>query len=267
MPRGDCGGRAGWVGVGCAVFLFGGVLSGWGQEVLLLPSATQPSAGTFLGRSQVRWYQGNYDQISLPFSISGGIAPKHSASISGGGNFSRDGSGMSDLELGWKWRFLTRDSGALDTSRTALLAGVQFPTGTGDWTTGSFNPSLGIAHTKIAGRLGLGASGIYKLNTGRGAKINVDGMDGRGGAWTIGTSATWRLAPETYTAQTKGALYASIEGAWTGTGGGSSIRFGPSIFYEATTWVAEIGWQYYPLNTGNMLRLDSMGIVGLRFFF
>lgn len=245
-----------------------GMGMGWTQEVLLMPSATQPSVGTFLVRSQLRWYQGGgNDQLMTPFSISGGVAPKHSVGISGAGNFSQSDSGLSDLDLLWKWRFFTKDSGPLDTSRTALLAGLQFPTGSGVWSTGSFNPSMGIAHTQVTGRLGLGFSGIYKLNTGNGAEVDVTGMDGEGSAWTIGSSATWRLKPGTYTSQTKGAMYISVEGAWAGLGEGNSIRIGPSLFYEVTTWVIEVGWQYYPLNTGDMLPFNSMGIVGLRFFF
>lgn len=239
------------------------------QEVLLTPSATQPSAGTFLVRSQTRWYQdgGEHDQLMTPFSIAGGVARGHSVSISGAGNFNREGSGMSDLEAVWKWRFLTKDSGPINTSRTALLTGLQFPSGTGQWATGSFNPSVGIAHTKISGRLGIGLSGLYKLNTGRGANTDPTGMNGQGSAWNSGASVTWRLNPAVYTAKTKGALYLSAEGGWTVSDAGSSIRGGPSLFYEATTWVVEVGWQYYPLNTGGMLPIDSMGIVGVRLFF
>lgn len=241
----------------------------YGQEVLLVPSATQPSPGTFLARSQTRWYQGSAQssQIATPLWISTGVAPRHSVTIATAGNFSPASSGMSDLELSWKWRFLTEDVGVIDTSRTALIAGLQVPSGTGGWGTGSFNPSAGLAHTKIIGRMGMGLSAMYKLNTGRGAQRDPTGENGEGGVWSVGSSATWRLHPHVYMSDTKGALYLAAEGAWTGTPSGNSVRMGPSLFYEASTWVAEVGWQWYPLNTGSMPPLTGMGVLGLRFFF
>jgi hypothetical protein len=203
----------------------------------------------------------------LPFSISTGFFPRHSLTISSAGNFSKTASGMSDLEVLWKWRFLTKNTGAVDTSRTALLAGVQIPSGTGDWATGSFNPSVGAAHTLIRGRVGFGGYGLYKLNTGSGALLDPTGMNGKGGAWTLGASTTWRIHPASYTAGSKGAWYLAAEGAWTGGAEGDSIRIGPSLFYEAETWVIEAGWQYYPMTTGSMMPVNSMGVVGVRFFF
>ncbi len=239
------------------------------QEVLLLPSATQPSPGTFLIRTQVRSYQGPVygNQIATPFSISMGVFPRHSLTISGAGNFSQAGGGMDDLDALWKWRFYTQDSGPLNTSRTALLTGVQLPTGTDAWSTGGVSPYAGVAHTEIVGRLGLGFASLYKLNTGKGARIDPSGTNSKGGAWQVGASAVWRLHPTTYTAHSTGALYTGLEGAWTGTDQGDSIRFGPILFYEASTWVLEVGWQYYPLNAGGMQLVESMGVVGFRVFF
>jgi hypothetical protein len=239
------------------------------QEVLFMPSATQPSPGTFIGRGQVRYYIGDNSnqQLMLPFSISGGITPRHSLSLSGAGNLSHLSSGMSDIDLSWKWRFRNVDSSPINTSRTALISSLQIPVMDGDWSTKSFNPSIGVAHTKIVDRFGLGASAEYKINTGQGAKNDPTGMNGAGNALNLSGSFTYRLFPEKYTTTTKGAWYLSAEGSWVYSEGGSSMRLGPSLFYEATTWVWEIGFQGYPINTGEMTKYDGMISSGFRLLF
>lgn len=239
------------------------------QEVLFMPSATQPSPETFVARSQLRYYMGNLsnEQLMVPFSIAGGIAPRHSLSLSSAGNFSDLSSGMSDLNISWKWRFRNLDTTPLNTSRTAVLTSLQLPTGGSDWSTQSFNPSLGLAHTSIIDRFGLGASAEYKINTGNGAKYDPTGIDGKSNALNLSGSVTYRLYPEKYTATTKGAWYLSAEGAWILSDGGSSIRVGPSLFYEATTWVWEVGFQSYPINTGSMTKYNSMLASGFRILF
>jgi hypothetical protein len=239
------------------------------QEVLFMHSATQPSPGTFIGRTQTRYYMADdtNQQLMLPFSIAGGIAPRHSLSLSSAGNFSDLASGMSDIDISWKWRFKTVDTSPINTSRTALISSLQVPVMGSDWSTKSFNPSIAVAHTKIIDRFGLGASAEYKINTGQGAKYNPTGMNGVGNALNLSGSVTYRLFPEKYTATTKGAWYLSTEGAWVFSNGDSSIRIGPSLFYEATTWVWEIGFQGYPINTGQMTKYQGMLSSGLRILF
>lgn len=257
--------------VASTFYLFGfEVRSGHAQETPLLDSATQPSKGTFLLRQQVRGYYGSGDfanQLSLPFSVATGVARAHSVGVDGAGNFSRLGSGLSDITLSWKWRFHSHNFGPISTSRTALITGLQVPTGTGGWGTGSFNPSLGLAHTSIIGRLGLGATVEYKFNTGSGAEYDITGMDSSSDAVSVGASALWRLSPVTYTSTTKGAWYAGLEGEVIQGVGGAMGRLGPSLMYEAEIWVMEAGYQFYPLSTGGMAKIDGMIFAGMRFFF
>lgn len=245
------------------------ISNGHGQKALFMPSATQPSPQTFIAKSQIRWYQGapSIEQLMIPFSIAMGIAPRNSLEINSAGNFSRDSTGLSDINVAWKWRFRNVDTTALNTSRTALITSLQVPSGNEGWSTKSFNPSLGLAHTSIIDRLGLGASIEYKINTGSGARNNPTGMDGKENALNTSASIIWRLSPKKYTASTKGSWYLSAEGSWVVTESGSSIRMGPSLFYEATTWVWEIGWQAYPLNNGNMSKYQGMMASGVRIFF
>lgn len=253
--------------LGLTLLILGSELNA--QEVLFMPSATQPSPGTFVGRSQLRYYMGNSsdNQLMIPFSIAGGIAPRHSLSLSSAGNFSNLSSGMSDLNISWKYRFLNIDTSPINTSRTALISSLQLPTGGSNWSTGSFNPLIGLAHTSIIDRFGLGASAEYKFNTGNGAKYNPTGMDGKGDALNLSGSVTYRLYPKKYTVDTKGAWYLSAEGAWTLSDSGSSLRVGPSLFYEATTWVWELGYQGYPINTGSMTKYNGMIASGFRILF
>jgi len=240
------------------------------QEAPLTASATQPSKGTFLIKQQVRYYYGQEpenNQLSIPFSISTGVERSHSFSVTGSGNFSEAGEGLSDISLFWKWRFHSKDINALDTSRTALIAGIQIPSGTGGWGTGSFNPSIGLAHTSILGRLGLGAGIEYKINTGSGAEYDVSGVNSSYDALSGVLSVLWRVAPASYTSQTKGAWYAGFEGEAIQSGPGTSIRIGPAVMYEADIWVFEAGYQFYPVNTGQMDNINGMVFVGLRLFF
>lgn len=241
-----------------------------GQETPLLDSATQPSRGTLLLRQQVRGYYGSgsgANQLSLPFTAATGVARAHSVTVAGAGNFGRAGAGLSDVTLSWKWRFHSHNFGPVNTSRTALIAGLQIPSGTGGWETGSFNPSLGLAHTSILGRLGLGASVEYKFNTGEGAEYDITGMDSGHDAVAVGGSAMWRVAPASYGSGTKGAWYAGVEGEVVQGGGGSMGRVGPSMMYEAETWVIEAGYQFYPFSTGEMIQVDGMVFAGVRLFF
>jgi hypothetical protein len=203
----------------------------------------------------------------LPFELSLGMFPRHSLTLSSASNFSRSASGLSDLNATWKWRFRNVDTTALNTSRTALLSGLQIPSGSGLWSANSFNPFVGLAHTSVVDRWGWGMSSEYKLNTGAGAEKNVTGMDARGYGLNIMSSLVWRASPAKYQESTKGAWYLSAEGGWVIASGSSSIRVGPSIFYEAKTWVYELGWQLYPLNTGSMLNFKGMLSTGVRVFF
>lgn len=241
-----------------------------GQEALLMPSATQPSPTTVLLRQQVRIYYGGSDsrQVSIPATASMGIAPAHSISVGTMANFSESSaSGLSDASLSWKWRIHSLDTGPVDTARTAIVTGLQVPSGTDAWTTGSFNPYMGVVHTRIAGRLGVGMSLEYKLNTGRGADNDITGTDGSSPATIASSSAFWRIYPEKYTASTVGAWYAGMEGAGVYSGDGFSVRLGPVLMFESSSWVLEAGWQMYPVNTGGMVPVSGMVVAGFRWFF
>lgn len=249
---------------------FSTVLALHGQEAPLTPSATQPSPSTALVRQQSRVYYGTAGlmQFSMPFSASVGIAPRHSISLGTSANFSPAyPPGLSDLYMGWKWRVWSSDTGPIDTSRTAILAGVQIPSGSPQWSTGSFNPYVGIAHTKIVGRLGLGVSLEYKQNAGSGAPADITGLDGPEPATLLSASALWRVRPSRYSPSTAGAWYAGLESAAVYSGGGTSVRTGPVLMYESSSWVLELGWQLYPLSTGPMDRVSGMVLVGARCLF
>jgi len=250
--------------------VFGGLCQGtaWAQEAPLTPSATQPSRGTFFLRQQVRYYYGvGVDQISLPCSVSTGIARGHSLEVSSAGNLKENTAGVSDVSLMWKWRFYSFSQGPIDTSRTAMLMGIQLPSGSGGWGTGSFNPSVGVSHTTIRGRVGLGGSVAYKFNTGEGAEYDVSGTNSDSDALILNGAMMWRMAPAEYTKDTKGAWYFGPEGEVVQSGSGTSVRIGPSLMHEAETWVFEAGYQIYPLNTGAMEDVDGMFFAGVRIFF
>lgn len=241
-----------------------------GQEALLGPSATQPSPQTLLYRQQARYYYGkdaNNNQLALPVSISLGVIKAHSVSISTAGNFSNESSGLSDINISWKWRFHSKNTGPLNTSRTALISSLQIPTGGEGWSTQSFNPSLGIAHTSIIDRWGLGLFAEYKFNTGSGARYNITGLDSTYDTGVVGGSVLYRISPKKFKSDTRGALYGVVESQGVVNQAGASIQIGPGIMYEAETWVVELGWQFYPVSTGDMPQVSGMGIAGFRLFF
>ncbi|TVQ52159.1 MAG: hypothetical protein EA377_10895 [Phycisphaerales bacterium] len=233
------------------------------QEAINSPAATQPSRGTWVLRNQFRYLEARADprsdarefrQVTIWNSLAYGISSDLSASFElpvvhrsfrdgKGGPRKRD-TGIADMNATLKWRIYQDDFGPIDTSRVSLLGGLQIRSGDSEFTSDSYDPFVGAVWTYVHGRHGVNASGRYKFNTGGGTEFNLGGGDGSADALLYDASYLYRLDPETYTAESKGAWYAVVEfnGVYE-TNGDNELMIAPGIMYEARAWTVEASFQ------------------------
>lgn len=230
------------------------------QETFFTPAPTQPSVGHFAVRERVvytslgddptpRRREG--DEVVALTTINYGLTREWSLSLDlpvvyrsedetvGGVPTSDDQVGLGDASLTAKYRFFQTDLGAVDTFRAALLMGLQAPTGTGDLSSHSWDPLLGVTAMLIRGRHGITQSLLYQLNTGT---IEDPWRAGGGKADLLraDTAYAFRFLPEVYSAQTKAAWYAVVElNAMLETNGDSEVMLSPGVLIEARTWALE----------------------------
>lgn len=151
--------------------------------------------------------------------------------------------GLGDPELTATWRFYRNDFGPIDTTRAALLAGIEVPAGSGIFSSNSFDPSLGIAATHVQGRHGVNGAARYTLTTGGRDTPLRPGM-GRADLLRLDASHLFRLAPAKYAADTKAAWYTMFEvQGYYETNGDLELRVAPGILYEAHDIAAEVSVQ------------------------
>ncbi len=249
-----------------AVLVWGGVGSGntvQAQEAINMPAATQPSKGVWVVRSQFRFLEAGTDPVSgngpfhqatvwnnLAYGVSGDLSVNVTLPLeyrdyrrAPTGDTKRDW-GVADSTVVAKWRVFQNDFGPIDSARLSLLGGVQMPTGSGPFSTGSFNPEAGAVYTHVQGRHGFNLAAIYKFNTGSGTEFNLGGINGRADALCYDASYLFRLAPARYTAESTGAWYAVAElnGVYE-TNGDNEPLLAPGVMYEAQTWTVELSVQ------------------------
>jgi len=148
--------------------------------------------------------------------------------------------GLRDLTLMFQYRFWRRDTGAINTERLAALGGAELPSGDPSFSSETVDPFVGLAYTRITGRHGLNASALYKYNA-KGLPDTVLFGDARGGAFRADASYLYRLAPDTYTADTTWSSYvqAQVLGRYE-TQGDAELLLAPGILFEASQWAAEL---------------------------
>ncbi len=151
-----------------------------------------------------------------------------------------DGFGVGDIPVMLQWRFFKRDTGAIETQRASLLAGVEVPSYDAGFSSESFDPLLGVVYTQIEGRHGVNASALWKFNTGSGDGPSAEFGDSIHDALRVDGSYLYRLSPAAYTAQTTGSHYAQFQllGRYE-TNGDTSIHAAPGYMYEGQQWAFE----------------------------
>ncbi len=250
-------------------------------------SATQPGPATFIFKPQLRYFyldearaspRGETHQLNLSNTLNFGIARDWSASLrfpleqrwqsDGAGAGNEESFGIGDLTTLLKWRVWRNDTSPLDTQRLAVFGGLEWPLGQSEFSSYSFDPILGLAYTQVTGRHGVNLSGAWKFTT-DGEDAPLLAGEGQADLFRYDAAYLFRIDPERYTAETKGAWYAAFElnGVYE-TNGDHEVFLSPGIMYEAQSWVLELSVQLPAIQ-----RLDSRPetdfalVVGLRFLF
>lgn len=255
------------------------------QEAISTESATGPSTGAFYYRTQLRFSRStndpvvpnrDIDQIAWVHRLTYGIDTdlsvgltlpivQREVKIPGAGD---SHTGLDDFSLEARWRFLRLDHGPLDTTRVALIGGLEIPSGDNDLSSRSLDPYIGAAATLIRGRHGLSADVFWKFTTSA-DEFTIRPGDSEADSLRYDTAYLFRLAPASFDASSHGAWYAMIEcnGLYE-TNGDNEIMISPGIMYEGRRWVLEAGvqlpaWQ----EVSHRPERDFVVIVGLRLFF
>jgi hypothetical protein len=257
------------------------------QEATNTPAATQPSVGKFYFRQKLQYVRMSDDpspedreftKFISTSSLSYGLArtlavtldlpavlERENSTTHPGGHSDR---GLYDLDLSLKWRPFQWDLGPVDSVRVAFTAGVEAPTGTDDFSSHSWDPSVGAVFTAILGRHGFNQSLRYKFNTG-GDTFNARPGDGPDDALRFDSAYLFRLSPAEYAADTSASTYltAELNGLYE-TSGDTEILLGPGLLYEARTFALELsaGLPVYR-DVDERPRTDLVITVGLRLLF
>lgn len=225
------------------------------QQANLTPAATQPAVGRLTLNTQYRFtrHEGQGREVDVHEAITSltlGLAPTVSASLTvpvmaevdrSGGPGDEDAAGAGDLRLALKWRFWQYDPGGLDTTRAAVFGGVELPTGTGELSSHSTDPFLGVVYMIVRGRHGFNQSASYQVNTGdREGRVQA-GANGDD-LVEVRSAYLYRLAPEAYAADTEGSWYATVElEGFYETNGDTEVLLSPGLLYEGRRWAGELG--------------------------
>lgn len=232
--------------------------SAFAQEAMYTAAATMPSPGVSVVREQVHYfrYGGNpktgadhTDQAEFLTSWQYGLDRALSLTLdvplairntvdAGINDFDK---GVEDLDLMLKYRVYKDDTGGIDTFRIALLGGVSFASGDdSDFSSQSVNPHLGIVATEVRGRHGFNQEIHYYFNTGGDASDNY-GNNGPADGLRLNASYLYRIAPEAYRSDTKGAWYVTAELNYLyETNGDHDLRFSPGLMYEGRRFAIEL---------------------------
>lgn len=227
------------------------------QEPTNAPSATMPAPGLLTIRPMLRYDRlGNdptgadrdVDRVREMLHAAYGLKPGLVAfgeftlaqrSVDSPGPADGSDAGVADSILGLRYRFFRHDSGPLDTLRFAVQGAVRVPTGTDEFSSDSFNPSIGVTMTMIRGRHGVNASAKYELTTGS-TPLRLDPGDALADHVQLTAAYLYRLAPASYADSSHSAWYTQIELlGHAETNGDADLEVAPGILYEARRWAVE----------------------------
>lgn len=140
-------------------------------------------------------------------------------------------SGVGDMTLLAKYRIFQDDPAPTDTTRFSLIGGLQVPGMGGvdsrmDSSNDAWDPIIGAVFSTVRGRHGFNLDALWEFYTGD----NDDDSD----SLRYDGSYLYRLAPDRFGAQDRGALYAVAElNGLYGANGDHEIFLSPGIMYES----------------------------------
>ncbi|MBI1368573.1 MAG: hypothetical protein GC162_07945 [Planctomycetes bacterium] len=245
---------------GATAFLAVALMSSFAiaQQAVHTPTAAQPSTGVLMVRQLVEFTHYENDPTGLDRTVDDTMlltdlaygltkdtvvmlrAPvlfRDTDSPNPGVGGKNEGFG--DLHVMVKKRIWQNDTGPIDTARLGLVTGLDLRTGKAPFGSDSFDPMLGVVYTQIKGRHGFNAAARYKFNTG--SRPNpVRAGDSSADIVNYELAYLYRLAPESYAADTKGAWYAIAEAHGTyETNGDNELFLAPGVMYEGRNWALE----------------------------
>ena len=196
---------------------------------------SDPASGILDGREYIALTQVAYgwrNNVSLQFD-----APivANDLNVTPSSNVDDDEFGVGDMVLWAKYRIYQNDPKPTDTTRFSLIGGLQIPGNTRfemDSSNDAWDPIIGGVFSTVCGRNGFNADALWEFYTGdddtQSDSLRYDG------------SYLFRLSPEQYTADTKGALYAVMElNGFYGTNGDNELYLSPGIMYESHTFTLD----------------------------
>lgn len=235
----------------CAAGMTGGASA---QQTALSGAAVQPGKGVAVGRSltHVMLYEGDsvgFDElveyrntlvlgygltreltamVHVPLvyrDFNGPVAP-------GTGERFTDQFNVDDILLMGQYRFWQNDTGAINTERAVVNGGVEVPTFADDLSSDSFDPFVGAAYSRIAGRHGLNFSGRYKFMTTT-EETSVRFADNQADALRLDAGYLYRLSPEQYGLDTSHSTYLTLDvlGRYE-TNGDTEVILAPGYLWE-----------------------------------
>lgn len=184
------------------------------------------------------------------------------------GDANDNDSGIGDMHALAKIRWYKADTGPIDTVRSSIFFGAELPSGHRELSSKSVDPIVGIATTWIRKRWGGTFTVHYKMNTNQHDEGFEPG-DSKADAFSIDNAVMYRLAPEKYTMESKGAWYliGEVNGIFE-TNADHEVMLSPGLMYEGWTWAFEASIQLPMLQQVDHRpeRRFVLGL-GLRFLF
>ncbi len=255
------------------------------QEAIFTPAATQPAKGKVYVRQQFKFLSYGDDPTGLDRDIDE-FASLTNISVGVTGNLSftlgvplvyretdapsgdDDHFGVGDLTLLGKFRFWQQDLGPIDTLRASIIGGLGVPSYDDELSSEGWNPIIGGVFTAVLGRHGFNAAARWTFTTDSEAAPVGPGK-GIDDLLQYDLAYLFRIAPEAYTSETRGAWYltAELNGAYE-TNSDHELLFSPGLLYEGITFAAEIGVQF-PIvsDLDQRPETDFALVVGLRLLF
>jgi hypothetical protein len=255
------------------------------QEAMYTQAATTASPNTFILRQMTHFYRfgtnpetgdQRTDKIIIDTSLQIGLARGFSLTVDTPVEIVRtrlpDGShdsdsGISDVDLTFKYRFYQDDSGGIDTTRIALFGGVKMDTSRrNDF---NANPHLGIVFTKVIGRHGVNLDTHYTLTTGGDRSDNFFGGEGPADLWAYNAAYLYRLFPDAFAPDSTGAWYLTLElNGQLETNGDHGLLFSPGLMFEGRRWGLELMGRVPVYQAFDQRPELDFGVgVGIRFLF
>lgn len=177
-------------------------------------------------------------------------------------------SGLGDIHVGVRRRFIRRDLGPLSTLRVAFDARLELPTGTDEFTSGSIDPDFSVNLNYIRDLHGFNASLGYKLTTGS-DDATLRAGDSLADRINLHTAYVFRINPESFDEHSTGSTYLEAELlTYAETNGDTEAFFAPGLLYEGQRFAAEVSLRLPVLSdTSDRPSSRPGAFVGVRFLF